>query len=303
MKKSIRILSCALLLIVLAVPSFAAQRTLRVALIPADGGTEDGTLADWRPLFAALSKMTGLEFDLKVGQSYAMAIQAMVNKHVDLAWFGPVSYLQTKKRGAAELLAISVKKGNSVYYSGIFVARDSDMKNISDLKGKKVAFGDTSSTSSFVYPMAKLIESGIDPIKDLDRVYLTGSHSNSLQALANGHVDAAAASFISFDKAVNAGAIDFRKFRLLVKSVPIPNPPLAMHPNLPESLKQRLRKAIAKVHKAPGITPDMIRGYGGRKVDRYDSDVDESLMDEASKTLELLTPDIMSAILEKAGER
>ena len=49
--------------------SRSAQPPLRVLLIPADGGTESGTLADYRPIFDAVSRNTGLSFDLKVAQS------------------------------------------------------------------------------------------------------------------------------------------------------------------------------------------------------------------------------------------
>jgi phosphonate transport system substrate-binding protein len=90
------------------------ERPLRVMLVPADGGTEDGTLADFKPMFNSLSKTTGLHFDMKVGQSYAALITAMVNQQADIAWFGAVSYLEAKKRGGAELLSLSVKKGESV---------------------------------------------------------------------------------------------------------------------------------------------------------------------------------------------
>ena len=77
--------------------------------------------------------------------------------------------------------------------------------------------------------MAMIIKSGLDPIKDLKSIRLTGSHTNSLNALSEGHVQAAAASFSSFEKAVKAGAIDPSKFKPLVKSDPIPNPPLALN--------------------------------------------------------------------------
>ena len=84
------------------------------------------------------------------------------------------------------------------------------IKSVSDLKGKSIAFGSTHSTSSFNFPVAMLIADGIDPVKDLDKIIIAGSHSASLAALAEGKVDAAAASYNSFGKAVKKGAIDPR---------------------------------------------------------------------------------------------
>lgn len=279
------------------------EQPLRVMLIPADGGTEDGTIADFKPLFNSMTKSTGLHFDLKVGQSYAAVIAAMTNQQADIAWFGPVSYLAAKQRGGAELLALSVVKGESTYFSGIFVARNSGIDTIADLVGKDVAFGDPNSTSSFVYPMAMILKNGIDPVRDLNSIRLAGSHSNSLKALSEGHVHAAAASFNSFEKAVKAGAIDPKKFKPLVKSDPIPNPPLALNPALSPILKAKLRLAIHEVHNAPGIELGMIRGYGGKAVDRYNADLSESVIEEAGSTIALVTDALKVQILAKASSR
>ena len=131
------------------------EQPLRVMLVPADGGTEDGTLADFRPLFSALTQSTGLHFDMKVGQSYSAVRSAMANRQADIAWFGPVSYLEAKKRGA-ELLALSVKKETQLIFLGFLYLKER-INSLADLKDKDIAFGDPHSTSSFVYPMAMIL--------------------------------------------------------------------------------------------------------------------------------------------------
>ena len=82
----------------------SAEHPLEVMLIPADGGTEDGTKSDFLPLFNAITKTEGLHFNVRVGQSYGAVVEAMANGQVDVGFFGPVSYLQAKKRAGAELL-------------------------------------------------------------------------------------------------------------------------------------------------------------------------------------------------------
>lgn len=281
----------------------SAERPLRVMLIPADGGTAEGTLADFEPVFQAISKEYGLNFDLKVGQSYNAVVEGMVNQKVDIAWFGPVTFYQAKQRGAAELLAVGVSDGESVYYSGIFTRRDSGLQDLPELKGKSVAFGDVNSTSSFNYPVAMILAAGIDPVQDLGALYLTGSHSNSLAALGAGKVDAACASYSSFEKAVANGQLDPEMIVPLAKSDPIPYPPIAMHTKLDPQLKQTLRKAFNQVHQAEGVTPEMIRGYGGKMVDRYDADYPEAEFDKAMAKLVEVTDELKEEILKKAAEK
>jgi phosphonate transport system substrate-binding protein len=273
----------------------------RVMLIPADGGTEDGTKADFKPVFDAVTQTTGINFDIKVGQTYATVIEAICSEVIEIAWFGAASYLPAKERGCAELLAVDVKKGASVYYSGIYAHKDSGIATVADLKGREMAFGDANSTSSFVYPVAMIMAAGLDPATDLSVIRMTGSHANSLKALAEGHVDAAAASFDSFEKAINQGTINAADFVVIAKSDPIPNPPLAMSTKLPAEVKARLRDAFNTVHKAPGVTPEMIRGYGGKQVDRYDATVTDAMMAPALVTLSRVSGDVRNSIIEKAS--
>lgn len=277
------------------------EKPLMVMLIPADGGTEDGTKSDFLPLFNAITKTQGLHFDVHVGQSYGAVVEGMANGQVDVGFFGPVSYLQAKKRAGAELLAVQVENGSSTYLAGIFVRGDSPLHTLGDLKGKTLAVGDPGSTSSFAFPLAMLIKAGVDPVKDLAKIVFAGSHVNSLTACAEGRADAGAASFLSLEKAVSDKKIPADKLRPLANSDPIPSPPLAMHPGLDPEIKKKLRAGFAGVHKAPGITPEQVRGYGGKKVDRYDVDYADAEFMKAAQQLEKVE-EIKDAVLKKAAQ-
>jgi phosphonate transport system substrate-binding protein len=270
-----------------------------VLLVPADGGTEEGTISDFKPIFNAISLATNYSFNIIVGQSYSAVVEGICSGLADFAWFGPVTYLQAKDKGCVELLAVEVRKGSSVYYSGIFTNNNNlSINNLNDLYGKKVAFGDINSTSSFVFPMAMLVEFGINPIKDLSKSQLTGSHANSLKALQAGIVDAAAASFNSYEKAVRQGSIIANEFKIIAKSDPIPNPPLAMSVNLPKIVKDTIRYEISQLHNNPNIKEGMLRGYGGKKVDYYDTSITDKDMLPALKKMLLIDNDFKKAILE-----
>ncbi|MFU8847907.1 MAG: phosphate/phosphite/phosphonate ABC transporter substrate-binding protein [Opitutales bacterium] len=284
-------------------PLGSQDNPIKVMLVPTDGGTDAGTRADFEPVFNAVGRATDLHFDIRVGQSYGAVIEGLINDLVHVAFVGPVSYLQAKERDSAELLAVSVTNNASVYYAGIFTHADSPIKSLKDLKGKRVAFGDTSSTSSFTYQVAMMVREDIDPVRDLAEARLTGSHVNSLMALNEGLVDAACLSFDSFEKAINNGNVDAGKFRVLVRSDPIPNPPIVMNPRLNPEIKDKLRKAFGSVHQQPGINPEMIRGYGGKRVDRYDTEFTEEQFSVAAQALALVTDEIKREMVRKAASR
>ena len=292
----------------LSTPGFAEvhdgtkAKPLRVMLVPSDTGA-DSIADDFRPVFNAITQVYGLHFDIKVGSSFGAVVEGMCNEQVDVAWLGVVTLPIVVDRGCGEFLALDVKKGKSIYYSGIFVAKDSDIKTLKDLKGKSMAFGDVLSTSSFNFPVAMLIDAGIDPAKDLGKIYMAGSHTASLAALREGRVDAACASFNVYEKSVQKGIIDSKKIRILKKSEPIPLPPMGMHIKLKPEVKALLKKAFNNVHKAPGIKPEQIRGYGGKMVDRFDADYPYEKIEGSLKKLSAVTDQVKAEMIQKAGER
>lgn len=303
MRNAVALALLALLTLAGSASAAPAARPLTVVLIPADGGTESGTLADYQPVFNAVSRSTGLRFDLKVAQSYGAVVEAMCGGRADIAFMGPVTYLQAQKRGCTELLAVGVENGQSIYYAGFFARKDAAIKGVAGLRGKRVAFGDINSASSFVFPMAMIVEAGLDPVRDLGEVRLTGSHVNSLAALVQGRVDVAALSFDSYEKAVHQGAVDPAQFRVVAKSSPIPYPPLAVNTRLTPVMKAKLRKAFAGVAKAPGVSPDMIRGYGGKRIDGYDVHFPAARFNVAASRMALVDDELKRRILTKSAAR
>lgn len=305
MDTTVGLLARAFLVLLLSSPTvFAAEpapKPLEVVLIPADGGTEEGTKADFAPVFAAASRASGLTFTLRVAQSYNAVVEAMCNRAADVAFFGPVAYVQARDRGCAELLAVAIENGKSIYYAGIFAKAGGPVASIQDLKGKRVAFGDINSASSFVFPMAMILDAKLDPIRDLAALRLTGSHANSLAALTQGQVDAASLSFESFEKAVNQGAVSAKDVKVIARSVAIPNPPLGMGTHLPPALKAKLKAAFAALATTPGVTPDMIRGYGGHKVQGYDTNFSERQFDVPAAMMQTIDDRLKGEILKKAA--
>ena len=125
-----------------------------------------------------------------------------------LAGFWCVLALAPLRAENAQSPVITVHKGTAVVVDIKEVAgaagatAGSVLRNDIQLSGA-LALGDPNSTSSFAYPLVMLLDAGVDPEKDLAKIYFAGSHVNSLAACAEKRVDAGAASFVSFEKAVD----------------------------------------------------------------------------------------------------
>lgn len=286
-----------------AVDSGPDRPPVRVLLIPADGGTASGTLADYRPLFASLTRITGLRFALTVTQSYSAAIEGICGGAADMAFVGPAAYLQARDRRCAELLAIGVKHGQSRYYAAIFVQEASPIRTVADLRGKRMAFGDINSTSAFLMPMAMLMAAGLDPARDLAAVRLTGNHPNSLGALVQGRVDAAALSLDSYDRALRAGVPGAGRLRVLARSEAMPYPPFIASTRLDPAIRARLRRGFAQLSTNPAERPQRIPGYAGSAIDGYSVAQSDSAFDAVAARLARIGPSAKAAMLRRAAER
>jgi phosphonate transport system substrate-binding protein len=279
-----------------------ASQVLQVILIPADGGTEDGTRADFQPLFDAISKNSSIKFNIRVAQSYNAVVEALCSGSADIAFVGPAIYLQASRRGCADLLAVGVENGRSEYFAGIFARTNGGPQALSDLKGKSIAFGDVNSASSFIVPVAMLLNAKLDPLKDVGRVRIVGSHANAISALTHGQVDAAALSLVSFDKAINQGSVKASDIGLIATSIALPNPPIVMRSTLSQETKIELKSAFKNAATSPNVPAESLVGYGGKRVERYDTDFAPEKFAPIQAMMDQVTPELTAALLDKAAK-
>src|SRR5690606_14007333 len=91
--------------------------------------------------------------------------------------------------------------------------------------------------------------------------------------------------------------------RVIARSEAIPYPPLVLNTGLSDDLKGKLRQAFGNVASSPDIEPEMIRGYGGKQVDGYDTAFPPERFDSAARKMALLSDELRGEILKKSAER
>ena len=90
-------------------------------------------------------------------KNHAEHIKAVGNDEFDISFLGGMSYVVvTKRYGKKPIVGRFEFDGKPILHSVIIVNKDSNMTNIHDLKGKKVAFGDKDSTLSSQVPLYML---------------------------------------------------------------------------------------------------------------------------------------------------
>ena len=203
----------ALLLLVLSTLVFNTalagdEKTLRVTAIPDESPTE--LQRKFEPLGDYLAKATGKDISFVPVTDYSAAVEALVNDKVDLAWFGGFTFVQAKLRSGDAVEPIIQRTEDEVFTSVFITSADSDIKSLSDLKGKTFSFGSPSSTSGHLMPRSFLLKDGIDPDEDM-RVSFSGAHDATAFAVAGGKVDAGALNASVWKKLVDSNKIDTSK--------------------------------------------------------------------------------------------
>ena len=175
---------CALasVLVVLASP-VAAQQVLRVTAIPDESPTELARKA--APLVRYLESRLSMKVEFTPVTDYAAAVETLVNRKVDLAWFGGFTFVQASVRSGGKVIPL-VQREEDERFRSVFITSDPAIKSLADLKGRDVSFGSQSSTSGHLMPRSFLLQAGIDPDKDFRRVAYSGAHDATIAAVAAG---------------------------------------------------------------------------------------------------------------------
>lgn len=215
---------------------------LRVALLPDENAST--LIQNAQPLKAYLESTLKKEIELIVTTDYSSMIEAMRFGRIEVAYFGPFSYVLAKSRATEiEPFAVGVERGLPTYNSILIAQAGGPVKTIADVKGKPFAFGDQASTSSHLVPRAFLLGQGLEGDKDYKVVHL-GAHDAVARAVQAGQVPAGALSEPIYKSLVARNVIDPAKVVQIGLSPPIPNYPIVMQGNLAPALKAAIRSAF-----------------------------------------------------------
>ena len=215
-----------------------------------------------------MTEQIGIECEVFLPTTYAAVVEALRSDNADVAYFSAWPYLIAHQEAGVELIAAEERFGNPYYYSHWFVAKDSDIETLADLKGRSVSFTSPTSTSGYLFPLAKVIEetemeTGDDPKAFFGEVIYAGGYEQSLMALVNGKVDAATASDYAFEEYMSDE--QRANVRILSKQGPVPGHGLAVRGELPDEVKDKIRTAVMNLNK-PENQELLESLYGAKKL-------------------------------------
>ncbi len=126
-------------------------------------------------------------FRLEISRNYEEFEKRLYSRHFDFALPNPYQTIRSLKYG----YHVFAKMGNDEMFRGIIlVRRDSGIRKVTDLKGRKIAFPAPTSLAGTIMPQYYLHTHGINVNRDVENLYV-GSQESAITSVLRGHVAAA----------------------------------------------------------------------------------------------------------------
>jgi phosphonate transport system substrate-binding protein len=241
--------------------------TLRVALLPDESAST--IIKKNKPLKAHLEKVLNKNIELIVTSDYSSMIEAMRHGRLEIAYFGPLSYVMAAQKSDIEAFAAREKNGKSTYQAVVIANSGAGIDSLADIKGKNMAFGDPASTSSHLIPKSMLKDAGLVHDKDYSEHFL-GAHDAVAVTVQSGRADAGGLSRPIFESLVKRGIIKSDQVKVLAYSDPFPEYPWAMRSDLDPQLKEDIKKAFYTLKEEQVLTPFKASGFAVMTDKEYD---------------------------------
>jgi phosphonate transport system substrate-binding protein len=225
------------------------QKPLRVGFMICNSVSE--TRARFAPLAAHLAEQLGRRVE-PVWLDTADFDEAIRAGRFDLIHTNSYLYAWFHEAYGFRVLAGEARGRDGAYSSGTIIAgRDSAVRTLADLKGKRFVFGPPFAPTAYLSPYWLLLEAGIDPEKDLGYyAFPAGSykHEKAIYAVVDGAYDAGTGPALDLEVMEAEGKLLPADYRVIARGPLVPYCVFSAAASLPESSFQQIRKVLFAVN-------------------------------------------------------
>lgn len=209
--------------------------------------------ARFEPLGEYLSKAVGMPVRFIILSRYGNILDRFKAEHMDGAFFGSFTgALAIERLGVVPLARPVNLDGSSTYHGHLFVRRDSGIKGVAEMRGKRMAFVDRATTAGYVFPLAWFRQNGVtNPSALFRETFFTGSHDAAIRAVLDGSADVGAVKHSMYDRVRAENPRVDKELVILAESPSVPSNGLCVRPDLPPELQSKLRGALLGIASDP----------------------------------------------------
>ncbi len=213
-----------------------------------------------RLLCEELGRLTSRIIIPQVLRTPADLAQQISRGTVHIAWMSPLLGVDLSRTGAASMVLCSVRGGKSSYHSVLFTRRMTEVRTLSDLWGRHVAWVSRSSAAGYVIPRLRLMSAGLDPERVFRRETFHENHADVARAVFSKEADVGA-TFAMIEprtgRLLRTGwqeaGMPLDAAHLLATAGPIPSDVIVLSNKMPPPLAKEMTAALVQLpRRAPG---------------------------------------------------
>ncbi len=237
----------------------------------------------YRHLADYLSSKIGIKVKLTILSKHGDIIDNFTVKKMDGAFFEVFTAILAMDKLGVEPLVRNVNLENSsMSKSLIFVRKDSGIRTVKDMAGKRMAFVDRATIKGYLFAINFLKENGISNIdKFFKEYYFTGSYDSAIYSVLDRRADIGISKSNIYNKFIEKipGAKD--ELTIIAESRDFPDTIFCLRKDFPVDVKKRIKDVLLNMH----------NDLEGKKVlERYKAkNFIEVTKDDFAPSLELLT--------------
>ncbi len=202
------------------------------------------TLEHYGALANYLSIRLGRPVELVQGKSYAETNALVRSGDVSVALVCSGAFVMGRREFGMEALAVPVVDGKVTYQSYLIVPSNSNVRTWKDLRQKTFAFTDPLSNSGRLVPVYMLTKMGETPDSFFKNFIFTYSHDKSIQAVAEGLVEAAAVDSLVYNFIIQQDPSLAKKTRIVWESPDYGINPVVVNPGASPQLREELKTIL-----------------------------------------------------------
>ena len=285
MRKAYAVLAASLCLALAGIAAAYVPDVLKVSAIPDENPNE--LLRIYAPFAEYLGKELGMKVQFTPVVDYAATVEGLAARKLDLVWYGGFTSVQAVRRTEGNARRLVLREEDAQFKS-VFVARPgSGIAGLGDLKGKTFAFGSVSSTSGHLMPRYFLLQSKVNPEKDMKQVAFSGAHDATALWVEAGRVDAGALNFLVWDKLVQQKKVDLSKVNVFYTTPSYVDYCWTARADLDKGLQDKITAAFLKLDPANPEHKRLLDLHRTRRYIKAD-DADWKTIEEAAVAAGLL---------------
>ena len=236
----------------------AVSGRITVAVLPDQ--SKDALLARHDPLLAYLEDKTSLDIELVIPLDYADLVDQFDAGHIDLAWFGGLTFIQAQQRSQAAPLAF---RDVDLRFTSCYLTSTSESRStVREFAGEQFSFGPQLSTSGHLMPRYFLERDGLYPEQFFATTRHSAGHDETARWVSDGVVGLGVANCFIVQSMLESGSLSDDDIRIIETTPPYSDYVWAVKPTMEERTRTKLLDALLALDASDPDDRAILRAQG-----------------------------------------